>query len=135
MINKVGGGPAAGVAAKIEAQFGSDARAEFEAMHEEIIFRSAPRPDPTSRASRYLGWEFERRLDALIAAYRERPRTKTRIEDDRVVLELYSQALRLKEKNPRMTWAQVATRIGVPYGTFKHWRKRLGKVSGEFETI
>ena len=73
----------------------------------------------------YLDREFARRLRTLHEANGARPRTKTSIEDTPEIHELYKEGLLWKKENPRATWEQVARQIGVPYGTWRHWRRRL----------
>ena len=77
----------------------------------------------------YLDWEFNRRIKELHRDRLEHPRSKTRIEEDPTTRELYAIGVELHRKNRGMTWEQVASRLGVSYGAWKHWRQRFRETS------
>lgn len=77
----------------------------------------------------YLNWEFNRRIKELHRDRLEHPRSKTRIEEDPTTRELYAIGVKLYQENRGMTWEQVASRLGVSYGAWKHWRQRFRETS------
>jgi hypothetical protein len=86
------------------------------------------------RVGAFLDRDFDRRLEELQRAYRERPRTKDRIEDTPSIRDLYNKACELRHKNRGMTWEQAAARLLIPYGTWKHWRARFLGLPEEYGT-
>jgi Homeodomain-like domain len=82
--------------------------------------------DEDEQSRRYkakLDAYFNERLEKLNKARRER--TKTRIEDDDLIQESCHEAKKLKRENPRMTWEQIAARIGISRSQMFRWRARL----------